>query len=114
MVTAAGIFAGQLSDGAFVLPTLTEDLAAMNKRLERNKALQSNKNQGTGYVYVRPGEKPLEVELKGGDGAEGGDLEDDLEDLIKKPKRKRPPPHVDCFNPLCKESVHRSRGGGLG
>ena len=37
MVTAAGIFAGQLSDGAFVLPTLTEepDLKVATQRRER-------------------------------------------------------------------------------
>jgi len=96
------------------LPTLKEEIEEMNKRLEKNKALSATKNKGVGYIYVRPGEKPLEVELKIGDGADGGDLEDDLEDLIKKPKLKRPPPHVDCFSPLCKESVHRARGGGLG
>lgn len=83
--------------------TLVQDLAALQTRLEETKA-RSQKKTGMGHIYLREGELQ-EVELH--EGMDGGGEDDDLEDLIRKPKLKRPTPHRDCFNPLSKLSVHK-------
>jgi len=83
--------------------TLVEDITSLQKRLEETNA-RNNKKTGMGHIYVREGELK-EVELH--EGMDGGGDDDDLEDLIRKPKMKRPTPHRDCFNPLSRTSVHK-------
>lgn len=83
--------------------TLVQDMTTLQKTLEDSRA-QSKKNTGMGHIYLREGQLK-EVELH--EGMDGGGDDDDLEDLIRKPKMKRPTPHRDCFNPLSKQSVRR-------
>jgi len=84
-------------------PGLSEELGILQQGIETRK--ERDKKKGTGVIFVGDG-KYMEVEQHEG-GMDGGGDDDDLEDLIKKPKMKRPTAHRDCFNPLSKQSVHR-------
>jgi len=88
------------------MPTLVDDIKAMNVRVEANKVASKVKIGGQGYIFNREGDKPEEIAvIAGGDGDVDG-LEDDLEDLIKKPNYRALTESRDCFSPLSRQSVH--------
>jgi len=84
-------------------PGLSQDMQELANRVEMNKAAKKKSN-GTTFICLGNG-KFMEVACHAGDLDAVDD--DDLEDLIKKPKMKHLSPHRDCFNPLSKKSIRR-------